>query len=146
MGFVAREGLLPLAEPLQRALLQGTYRHRSTYLSLLPPQPLAQGTRQLVSARSTKYNHIGGMGFFGWPTSLNLSDQGHNGVIVDNLSRRTSTILKVGHGITDPIRPMRERLSVWGANVWEEIGGKRIGFDSFDVAKNYYRSLTLISD
>lgn len=31
---------------------------------------------------------LGGDGFCGWPTSLFLSDQGHEVVIVDNLSRR----------------------------------------------------------
>lgn len=31
---------------------------------------------------------LGGDGFCGWPTSLHLSDQGHDVVIVDNLSRR----------------------------------------------------------
>ena len=31
---------------------------------------------------------LGGDGFCGWPTSLYLSDQGHEVVIVDNLSRR----------------------------------------------------------
>jgi UDP-sulfoquinovose synthase len=31
---------------------------------------------------------LGGDGFCGWPTSLYLSDKGHDVVIVDNLSRR----------------------------------------------------------
>jgi UDP-sulfoquinovose synthase len=31
---------------------------------------------------------LGGDGFCGWPTALYLSDQGHDVVIVDNLSRR----------------------------------------------------------
>lgn len=31
---------------------------------------------------------LGGDGFCGWPTSLHLSDKGHDIVIVDNLSRR----------------------------------------------------------
>ena len=31
---------------------------------------------------------LGGDGFCGWPTSLHLSDQGHDVIIVDNLSRR----------------------------------------------------------
>lgn len=31
---------------------------------------------------------LGGDGFCGWPTSLYLSDQGHDVIIVDNLSRR----------------------------------------------------------
>jgi hypothetical protein len=31
---------------------------------------------------------LGGDGFCGWPTSLYLSDRGHDVIIVDNLSRR----------------------------------------------------------
>ena len=31
---------------------------------------------------------LGGDGFCGWPTSLHLSDLGHEVTIVDNLSRR----------------------------------------------------------
>jgi hypothetical protein len=35
---------------------------------------------------------LGGDGFCGWPTSLHLSDQGHDVVVVDNLSRRNIDI------------------------------------------------------
>lgn len=35
---------------------------------------------------------LGGDGFCGWPTSLYLSDQGHDVVVVDNLSRRNIDI------------------------------------------------------
>jgi hypothetical protein len=35
---------------------------------------------------------LGGDGFCGWPTSLYLSDQGHDVIIVDNLSRRNIDI------------------------------------------------------
>ncbi|MEO1106199.1 MAG: NAD-dependent dehydratase, partial [Pseudomonadota bacterium] len=31
---------------------------------------------------------LGGDGFCGWPTSLHLSQRGHDVIIVDNLSRR----------------------------------------------------------
>ena len=31
---------------------------------------------------------LGGDGFCGWPCAVNLSDQGHDVLIVDNLSRR----------------------------------------------------------
>ena len=35
---------------------------------------------------------LGGDGFCGWPTSLYLSDQGHDIIVVDNLSRRNIDI------------------------------------------------------
>lgn len=34
---------------------------------------------------------MGGDGFIGWPTSLHLSDAGHDIHILDNLSRRWMT-------------------------------------------------------
>ena len=40
------------------------------------------------SAEKKKVVVLGGDGFCGWPTSLYLSEQGHDVVIVDNLSRR----------------------------------------------------------
>ena len=40
------------------------------------------------SSEKKKIIVLGGDGFCGWPTSLHLSDQGHDVVIVDNLSRR----------------------------------------------------------
>lgn len=40
------------------------------------------------TAEKKKVLVLGGDGFCGWPTSLYLSDQGHDVVIVDNLSRR----------------------------------------------------------
>lgn len=35
---------------------------------------------------------LGGDGFCGWPTCLYLSDQGHDVIMVDNLSRRNIDI------------------------------------------------------
>jgi UDP-sulfoquinovose synthase len=46
---------------------------------------------------------LGGDGFCGWPTSLYLSDQGHEVVIVDNLSRRKID-LDLGCDSLTPIR------------------------------------------
>lgn len=40
------------------------------------------------TAEKKKVIVLGGDGFCGWPTSLHLSDQGHDVIIVDNLSRR----------------------------------------------------------
>ena len=48
-------------------------------------------TRLAQSAARERFDLVivlGGDGFCGWPTSLHLSDQGHDVVIVDNLSRR----------------------------------------------------------
>jgi UDP-sulfoquinovose synthase len=83
---------------------------------------------------------LGGDGFCGWPTSLYLSDKGHDVVIVDNLSRRNiDNELEVGS--LTPISPMSVRL-----RAWKEVSGKELGWHRFDVAENYHRLLSLIQD
>jgi hypothetical protein len=47
---------------------------------------------------------LGGDGFCGWPTSLHLSDAGHDVVIVDNLSRRNIDN-ELGCSSLTPIQP-----------------------------------------
>jgi UDP-sulfoquinovose synthase len=83
---------------------------------------------------------LGGDGFCGWPTSLYLSDKGHDVVIVDNLSRRNiDNELEVGS--LTPIAPMSVRL-----RAWKEVSGKELGWHRFDVAENYERLLSLIEE
>jgi UDP-sulfoquinovose synthase len=83
---------------------------------------------------------LGGDGFCGWPTSLYLSDKGHDVVIVDNLSRRNiDNELEVGS--LTPIAPMSVRL-----RAWQEISGKDLSWHRFDVAENYHQLLSLIQD
>jgi UDP-sulfoquinovose synthase len=83
---------------------------------------------------------LGGDGFCGWPTSLHLSQQGHDVRIVDNFARRKADVELEVSSLT-PISPLGTRL-----RVWREISGKEIGFDQFDVAEHYHRLLTLIQD
>ena len=54
---------------------------------------------------------LGGDGFCGWPTSLHLSDQGHDVVIVDNLSRRNIDT-ELGCSSLTPIQPPEVRYLV----------------------------------
>jgi len=51
---------------------------------------------------------LGGDGFCGWPTSLHLSDQGHDIVIADNLSRRNIDT-ELGCSSLTPIQPPEVR-------------------------------------
>ncbi len=81
---------------------------------------------------------LGGDGFCGWPTALNLSDHGHDVTIVDNLSRRCIDIELEVESLT-PIRPISERLAVW-----KEHTGKEIGFVNLDVAGEYDRLVDLL--
>ncbi len=81
---------------------------------------------------------LGGDGFCGWPTSLHLSDIGHDVVIVDNLSRREIDLELEVDSLT-PIRPIGERI-----RVWKEKSGKDIGFVHLDLAEEYDRFAQLV--
>jgi UDP-sulfoquinovose synthase len=81
---------------------------------------------------------LGGDGFCGWPTSLHLSAQGHEVTVVDNFARRMADVELEASSLT-PIMPLGTRLGVW-----EELTGRRVGFERFDVAEHYHRLLTLL--
>lgn len=74
---------------------------------------------------------LGGDGFCGWPTSLHLSDAGHDVVIVDNLSRREIDVLLEVQSLT-PIAPLSTRLETW-----HKVSGKKIEFEFVDIAQEY---------
>jgi UDP-sulfoquinovose synthase len=83
---------------------------------------------------------LGGDGFCGWPTSLYLSKQGWEVIVVDNLSRRNIDIELECDSLT-PISPIGIRLSAW-----HEVSGKSIEFRNVDVAEEYDLLLQLIKD
>ncbi len=83
---------------------------------------------------------LGGDGFCGWPTSLYLSERGHDVTIVDNLSRRKIDIDLEVQSLT-PIRPIGERI-----RVWHEVSGREIGFVHLDLAEEYDRLAALLAE
>ncbi|MHB8379358.1 MAG: NAD-dependent epimerase/dehydratase family protein [Acidimicrobiales bacterium] len=83
---------------------------------------------------------LGGDGFCGWPTSLHLSDMGHDVTIVDNLSRRKIDIELEVESLT-PIRPIHERV-----RAWKELTGKEIDFVLLDLAEEYDRLEALLRE
>jgi len=76
---------------------------------------------------------LGGDGFCGWPTSLYLSDLGHDVTIVDNLSRRKIDVEMEVESLT-PIQPIGTRL-----RAWKETSGRDIAFANIDLASQYAR-------
>ena len=76
---------------------------------------------------------LGGDGFCGWPTSLHLSDQGHEVHIIDNLSRRWIDT-ELGVQSLTPMDSIQERC-----RIWKEISGASIRFHLLDLAKDYDR-------
>jgi UDP-sulfoquinovose synthase len=83
---------------------------------------------------------LGGDGFCGWPTSLYLSDRGHEVTIIDNLSRRKIDIDLEVQSLT-PIRPIGERL-----RAWREVSGREIGFVSLDLATEYDKLVAVLKE
>ena len=83
---------------------------------------------------------LGGDGFCGWPCAVNLSEQNHEVIIVDNLSRRKIDIDLEVESLT-PISSINERLAAW-----EETGGKTIKFINMDISKQYLKLLNLLID
>ncbi len=81
---------------------------------------------------------LGGDGFCGWPTSLYLSDRGHDITIADNLSRRKIDIELEVESLT-PIQPVHQRLQAW-----REVSGREIGFVNLDLATEYDRLVALL--
>jgi UDP-sulfoquinovose synthase len=83
---------------------------------------------------------LGGDGFCGWPTSLYLSDKGHDVVVVDNLSRRNIDNELEACSLT-PIEPMSVRIKAW-----KEVSGKELTFHRLNVAEDYDQLLALLRD
>src|SRR6266705_1323168 len=81
---------------------------------------------------------LGSDGFCGWPTSLHLSDVGHDVVIVDNLAHRQIDVLLEVQSLT-PIAPISERLETW-----HNVSGKKIGFELLDLTTEYDKLVQLL--
>jgi UDP-sulfoquinovose synthase len=68
---------------------------------------------------------LGGDGYLGWPTAMDLSMAGHEVAVVDNLFRRAMSI-ELGAGSLTPIRSLQERVrafsDVTGRDITCRIG------------------------
>lgn len=104
-------------------------------MSMIDEFPVRQ--RPPAVSRPRRVLILGGDGFCGWPTSLHLSDIGHEVAIVDNMSRRNIDNELEVSSLT-PISPMGERISAW-----RERTGIEIGFHRIDIATDYERLLAL---
>ncbi|MCR4265860.1 NAD-dependent epimerase/dehydratase family protein [Nitratireductor sp. ZSWI3] len=74
---------------------------------------------------------LGGDGFVGWPTSLHLSQAGHEVHILDNLSRRWIDA-ELGVQSLTPVETIQERLRAWHTET-----GRHIHFHLVDIARDY---------
>ena len=83
---------------------------------------------------------LGGDGFVGWPTTLHLSDLGHDVHILDNLSRRWIDT-ELGVQSLTPMDSIQERC-----RIWREITGRHIHFHLLDLAKEFERLKQWLQD
>ena len=72
---------------------------------------------------------LGGDGFCGWPTALHLSAQGHDVLIVDNLSRRKIDI-ELGVESLTPIASIEKVIG------WNHSSNHKINFQNIDIFQN----------
>lgn len=70
---------------------------------------------------------LGGDGYCGWPTSLHLSDAGHDVVIVDNCVRRQIDAELSAESLT-PIASLKDRVKTW-----REVSGQQMGVEFGDL-------------
>lgn len=94
----------------------------------------------LSDTKKKKIFVLGGDGFCGWPTSLHLSNAGHDVIIIDNLSRRKIDV-ELGCDSLTPIASPEVRVSTWN-----ELSGKNMRFEYMDVAQEYDRFCQMIKD
>src|ERR687893_1291099 len=78
-------------------------------------------------ARMAKVLVLGGDGYCGWPTSLHLSEVGHEVVIVDNCVRRTIDHELSAASLT-PIADLKDRVKAW-----REVSGQTVGVEFGDL-------------
>lgn len=81
---------------------------------------------------------VGGDGFCGWPTSLELLSQGHTVIIADNLLRRKIDVELNTRSLTE-IRSIDERVAAA-----KLLLSDKIFLEIIDVASEYARLLTII--
>lgn len=74
---------------------------------------------------------LGGDGFIGWPTTLHLSQLGHDVTVVDNLSRRWIDT-ELGVQSLTPMDSIQERL-----RIWKQVSDQKIDFELINIATEY---------
>lgn len=95
---------------------------------------MAKGSTNILMSSFEKPKKVvvlGGDGFCGWPTSLYLSDKGHDVIVVDNLSRRKIDV-ELGCDSLTPIVAAEERVKVWNG-----VSGNQIRFKFLDLLTDY---------
>lgn len=72
---------------------------------------------------------LGGDGYLGWPTAMDLAEKGHDVHVVDNFHRRLWDA-EVGASSLLPIEPLQDRVALWAS-----LGKKAIGMSVGDITE-----------
>ena len=106
---------------------------RATKLSMSSSSPL-------ITTPGKKVLVLGGDGFCGWPTSLYLSERGHDVVVVDNLSRRKIDV-ELGCDSLTPLASIEDRI-----RVWNRLSHNNMRFKYLDLQHDYQELVNLLRD
>jgi len=82
----------------------------------------------------------GGDGFCGWPTSLYLSEQGHEVSIIDNFSRRAWDFELGSHSLV-PLAGLEERVEAWQAQSGHKIKFYGGDLNDYDFLAGVFREV-----
>lgn len=82
---------------------------------------------------------LGGDGFCGWPTALHLSNNSHEVIIIDNLSRRKIDVELEVQSLT-PIASISDRIKTWN-----NLSEQKLEFIRLDIANEYDKLVHLIN-
>jgi UDP-sulfoquinovose synthase len=75
---------------------------------------------------------LGGDGYLGWPTAMNLSNAGHEVAVVDNFLRRAMSV-ELGAGSLTPIQSLQERVRAWA-----EVSSRTVAAFVGDLTDAYF--------
>ena len=79
---------------------------------------------------------LGGDGFVGWPTTLHLSNLGHEVHIVDNLSRRWIDT-ELGVQSLTPMDSIQERCRIWQQETGQKLNFHFLDLREYDRIRNF---------
>lgn len=92
------------------------------------------------ATRPKKVLVLGGDGFCGWPTSLYLSEKGHDVIIADNLSRRKIDV-ELGCDSLTPLSAIEDRVKTWN-----KVSGNQMRFKFLDLSTDFAELLQLLKE
>ena len=131
--------LLPLAASFRLIGRQTTLSHKAQQHAT-PLKSQHQSLLTMIADSPKKVVVLGGDGFCGWPTSLHLSQEGHDVVILDNLSRRKIDV-ELGCDSLTPIASIEDRCKVW-----RKVSGSNLRFKYLDLQNNYAELLQFLKE